>query len=261
MATTRALPARLATAALAALTAATLTACSADATPPDEAPSASSAGTGATGGADGTAPADGEDGGGEDGTAPADGEDGGGEGSAERSDGGGDGGGGTQGSTGQAPEKLPDAGTPVGTEATNGTITLTVPDLFTAGGTFDGVQVFDGPRIEESPTGVSPSIQLYPVGEWDWDGTFPEPYRPDATATEYALDVPGADRAVMQFTSATGTFTYEFDDGETQQEGPMGRAQIYVSSGDRISSVTIVTGPGQEGLDLAASIAGTITLG
>lgn len=250
-----ALAPRLAAAVLATATAVTLAACSAPADEADGAPDTAATrsaddveGTEGAEGAEGAEAtgADGTDGDGTDGDGAAD----------PAADAAGD-----AGAAARKPaDALPEVTAAQGTEATNGVITVVIPESFSTGDTYDGVQVFDGAGIASGGDATYRSVQLYPAGEWDWDGTFHEPYRADATATEFTLDVPGADQAAMQFTSATDTYVYEFDDGETMEEGPLGRAQVYVSAGGQITSMTIITEPGDEGLALATSIASTITL-
>lgn len=167
-----------------------------------------------------------------------------------------------------AGDPLPEVPPATGTTATNGVITVTIPDGFSAGAPADGTQLFDGPSIPESvsPDGTTSQnslVALEPAQAYAWDGTFSPSEREGAVQSAYVFAVPGADMAGVDFVSAEQGRELAMDPsiGGTVWDGPSGTATICVQVGDQFSRIIVNTSPGEQGLQVVAAIARSITVG
>lgn len=160
---------------------------------------------------------------------------------------------------------LPDVAPATGAAATNGVISVVVPDAFAPDEPYEGVQFWIGGAIPEStsPDGsesLLAGVQLYPAEPGGWDGTVAPREIPRGTQTVYALDVPGADAAAVEVVSVDTGETLDGGEGMTMWNGPHTNATVQVLVGDQLSRIQVSTSPGQAGLELVAAIARGITV-
>ncbi|GEP70356.1 hypothetical protein CSO01_30710 [Cellulomonas soli] len=165
------------------------------------------------------------------------------------------------------PAPMPDGPVATGQPATNGHFTVTVPDGYAQVKSYDGGLQFDGPQIDEAvlPDGTDPhlasNVGLFPIGVSWMSGQF-EAGDPNVTQTVYSMSVPGADSVTFEFLSLDKAFSVELSNGGgTSWTGAQGLAVVWVVANGQVSGLHVSTHPGQAGIDFAASIARTITVG
>lgn len=161
---------------------------------------------------------------------------------------------------------MPAVAPATGTTVTSGSVTLEVPATMTPVEVpgVPGVQFFDGPPVpgSERPDGTAPvvtGVQVHaPAPAAGWDGTIDAWGLPGTVDTFFAVPVPGATAAVLRFTDRP--VSGEVDDGTGRMvwQGASGTGEVVVQVGDELVRVTLVTGPGQAGLDQVLAVAASL---
>lgn len=162
-------------------------------------------------------------------------------------------------------QDLPDVPAATGPAATNEVITVNIPEVFTAGEPYEGVQFFDGDVIPESVRETADGneasvagVQIYPAEDWEWAGEFyPHPDEKMNQAV-YRLDVPGADMAAVEWVWLEEGYTEDVEGFGEMWVGATGTGTIHVRVGDKTTRVVVHTSPGQTGLEQVAAIAKSI---
>lgn len=160
-------------------------------------------------------------------------------------------------------EPLPEVVPATGSVVTSGRVTLTVPADHDPAGSYDGVQLFDGPTIRGARSARA-GIQVYPpVVDADWAqrlSTSLSPGLEGVTSVVYALDVPGADAAVVHVVTDTEGHSSRDRDGRRVWQAPVATAHVLVGIGDQVTRVVVQTAPTPEGIEAALSVARTVTV-
>lgn len=160
-------------------------------------------------------------------------------------------------------EPLPDIAPAAGTVVTSGPVSVTVPAEYRPAGAFDGVQLFEGPGIRGARSATSGAQVYPPVTDAAWAQRLSESLAPaldGVTSTVYALEVPGADAAVVHVVTDTEGHSARDREGRRVWQAPVTTAHVLVGVGDQVTRVVLQTPPTPEGLDAALSVARTVTV-
>lgn len=160
-------------------------------------------------------------------------------------------------------EPLPEVAPATGSAVASGNVSLTAPPELEPAGSFDGVQLFEGPAIRGA-RGVREGMQVYPpVVDPSWAQRLGESLTPDleaVTSTVYALEVPGADAAVVHVVTDPVGHGSRDREGRRIWQAPVTTAHVLVGVGDQVTRIVLQTPPTPEGLDAALSVARTVTV-
>ena len=160
-------------------------------------------------------------------------------------------------------EPLPQVAPAIGTVVSSGGVVVTLPADLDPAGAFDGVQLFEGRAISGARS-AREGVQVYPpVADATWAQRLGESLSPgleDVTSTVYALDVPGADAAVVHVVTDTVGHGSEDREGRRVWQAPVTTAHVLVGVGEQVTRIVLQTAPTPEGLEAALSVARTVTV-
>lgn len=160
-------------------------------------------------------------------------------------------------------EPLPEIAPAAGAVVTSGSVSVTVPVDHEAAGTYDGVHLYEGPAIPGA-RGTRAGVQVYPpVTDPTWAQRLGDSLAPGleaVTSTVYALDVPGADAAVVHVVTDPVGHGGRDREGRRVWQAPVTTAHVLVGVGDQVTRVVLQTAPTPEGLEAALSVARTVTV-
>lgn len=157
---------------------------------------------------------------------------------------------------------LPEVAPASGTVVRSGPVAVTVPADHLEAGQFDDVRLFEGPAIRGTRTARA-GVQVYPpVTDATWAERLGDPQAEEvagAVVTLYALEVPGADAAVLEVVTDTAGRSSEDRAGRRIWQAPVTTAQVLVGVGDQVTRIVVQAPPTDEGLETVLSVARTVT--
>lgn len=160
-------------------------------------------------------------------------------------------------------EPWPEVQAATGTPVTSGAVSLVIPSDHEPAGAYGGVQLFEGPAIRGARAAAA-GVQVYPpVADATWAQRLGAPLAPGQeglTSTVYALDVPGADAAVVHVVTDTEGRTGEDRAGRRVWQAPLTTAHVLVGVGEQVTRVVLQAAPTPDGLASVLSVARTVTV-